>query len=97
MDRVTKIIEGTRRDLEHHAATCGDRVLGIALNPSDHEALCVVELWGLRVLAWDEVPAGSYRILCEANGVLVPRVDTFEELMDRWEYDLQPPEGVPVS
>lgn len=30
-------------------------------------------------------------MLCEADGVLIPQVDTFEELADRWAYDLKRP------
>lgn len=78
-------------DVRSHAANCGDRVLGIALSPDDHRELQIVELWGLPVLAWDEVPAGRYRLLCEATVVLIPDVDTVQELFDRWTYDLPRP------
>jgi hypothetical protein len=38
-----------RGAVEHHAATCCDRPLGILLNPIDYMALDVDELWGLPV------------------------------------------------
>jgi hypothetical protein len=88
--RAVKILEGVRADIERHGVDCGDRVLAVALSPSDHEELCIAEVWGLPVLAWGEVDQGRYRLLCEANGVLIPNVDTVDELLDRWAYDLQP-------
>jgi hypothetical protein len=87
--RVVKILVGLRADLEAHAAACGDRVTGIALHPEDHRELCIAEVWGLPVLAWTEVERGNYRFLCEANGVLIPNVETVDELLERWAYDLQ--------
>jgi hypothetical protein len=32
--------------------------------------------------------------LCEADGVLIPEIETVDDLLDRWAYDLQP-RGVP--
>ena len=46
---------------------------------------------GLPVLAWEEVPQGTLRLLCEARGVLIPQVDTCQELLDRWNYHLERP------
>ena len=89
--RVVKVLLGVRVDLEQHAADCGDRVLAIALNPKDHDDLSIAEIWGLPVLAWNEVQEGRYRLPCERNGVLIPHVDTVQELLDRWAFDLQRP------
>lgn len=86
-----KILEGVRADVNKHAADCGDRVVAIAFSPSDHRELCIAEIWGLPVLAWGEVMQGRYRLLCEATGVLIPNVDTVDELLDRWAYDLRRP------
>lgn len=89
--RVVKILLGLPADLAKHDADCGDRVLAIALSPGDHKELCMAEIWGLPVLSWSEMEDGRYRLLCEATGVLIPKVDTVDELLDRWAYDLQRP------
>lgn len=89
--RVIPIIEGLRKNLDSHALRCGDRILAIALSPEDFDDLQIAELWGIPVLAWDEVPRGRHRLLCEADGILVRNFETFEELAEMWEYDLQPP------
>jgi hypothetical protein len=91
--RVTRVVEGVRQALSSHARDCGDRVLGIALHTDDHRELCIAELWGLPVLAWDDMPEGTVRVLCESAGVLIPDVETFKELLDRWTYQL----GLPLS
>jgi hypothetical protein len=91
--RAVKILMGLRADFAKHEVECGDRVTAIALSPGDHEALCIAEVWGLPVLAWSKQQEGRYRLLCESNGLLIPNVDTVDELLDRWAYDLQrPPE-----
>jgi hypothetical protein len=87
--RVTRVLEGVRDALDTHSRECGDRVLGVALHPEDHGELSVAEMWGLPVLAWEEVPQGTLRLLCEARGVLIPQVDTCQELLDRWNYHLE--------
>jgi hypothetical protein len=86
--RAVKILDGLHADFDSHASTCGDRIVAIALSPLDHEELCIAEIWGLPVLAWSEVEQGNYRLVCEANGVLIPQVDTVDELLDRWAYQL---------
>lgn len=88
--RVTRVLQGIREALHHHASNCGDHVVGIALHPSDHDDLSIAELWGLPVLAWDEVPAGDLRLLCDASGVLIPELHTFEELLEHWTYRSAP-------
>jgi len=88
---VIPIIEGLQANLDDHAERCGDRVTGIALSPTDHEELGIAEFCGIPVLSWEDVPEGRHRLLCEADGVLIPSIETFEELADRWRYDLQPP------
>jgi hypothetical protein len=77
--------------MDIHAADCGDRVIGVALRPDDHEALSLAELWGLPVLAWPEMRKATLRLLCEANGVLIPEVHTFDDVLDEWMYHLQRP------
>lgn len=82
---------GAREAFDAHARDCGDRVVGVALHPDDHDTLSIAELWGLPVLAYDDVPAGTLRLLCEAEGVLIPQVYTFEEVLERWTYHLERP------
>lgn len=89
--RVTRVLEGARDALETHALECGDRALGLALHPDDHDELSIAEMWGLPVLAWEEVPQGTLRLLCGARGVLISQVDTCQELLDRWNYHLERP------
>lgn len=89
--RVVRVIDGVRDNIEEHEATCRDRVVGVAVHPRDHEELQIVEVWGLPVLAWDEVAAGRYSLLCEANGILTPDLKTFEELEELWKFGLPPP------
>jgi len=90
-------IDRGRDALDTHARDCGDRVLGVALHPEDHAELLIVELWGLPVLAWQEVTKGKLRLLCEAHEVLIPPVDTCEELLDRWQHHLERPVPSDVS
>lgn len=96
--RVVRALDSGRAALDEHARGCGDRVVGVALHPVVHAELSIVELWGLPVLAWEEVTPGQLRLLCDAQGVLVPPVDTCQELLDRWQYHLEGPvaDGAPV-
>lgn len=89
--RVVRIMEGLRPCFDDHADRCGDRVVAVALSEQDFDELEVAELWGLPVLAWEEVSPGRVKLLCEANGTLIPEVDTVEDLQDIWNYRLQPP------
>lgn len=89
--RITRVINGLRDAFEAHARDCGDRVLGVALHPGDHDDLSIVELWGLPVLAWEEVDVGRVMLLCESTGVLIPPIDTGQDLIDRWRYQLERP------
>ena len=91
ISRVVRIIDGVRANLEEHGTSCGDRVTGIALHPSDHEELQLVEVWGLPVLAWEDVRRGYCELLCEANCVLTPDIGTFEELKEHWTFALPRP------
>jgi hypothetical protein len=91
IERVTRILGGVHAALEDHNRDCGDRIVGIALHPDDHERLSIVELWGLPVLAWDLVEPGRLRLLCDATGTLIPPVDTYEDLIERWSYHLEVP------
>jgi hypothetical protein len=38
-----------------------------------------------------------YQLLCEAHGILIPEVDTVDELLDRWAYQLEPPRGAAAA
>ena len=89
--RITRILDGATEAFDAHERECGDRVVGVALHPDDHAELSIAELWGLPVLAWDVIPKGTFRLLCEALGVLIPQLDTFEELLDHWTYQLERP------
>jgi hypothetical protein len=91
--RIGRLIMRARDVLDQHASECGDRVLAFALNPVDFAAMSVCELWGLAVLEWEEVEKGTLTLLCEADGVLIPQVDTVQELIDRWTYDLKRPDN----
>ena len=86
-----RIIDGVRANIEEHGGTCGDRVTGVALHPSDHEELKLVEIWGLPVLSWGKVDKGRCELLCEAVGVLTPNIETFEELENHWTFALPRP------
>jgi hypothetical protein len=96
---VVRALDSARAALDEHSRDCGDRVVGVALHPVAHGELAIVELWGLPVLAWEEVSPGKLRLLCDAQGVLIPPVDTCEELLDRWQYHLEGPvaSGPPLS
>jgi hypothetical protein len=71
-----------------HARDRGDRALAFALSHEDHDAMAIVELWGLPVLGWEAVAPGTLKLLCAAEGVLIPPFDTVEDLVDRWEHHL---------
>jgi hypothetical protein len=75
---------GVRDSIHEHAESCGDRVTAIALHPDDFEELALVEIWGLPVLAWGEIPRGGFRLLCDAEGHLIEQVHTVDELLERW-------------
>jgi len=87
--RITRILTQSRSDLEDHAAGCGDRVLGVGIHPADFDELAIVELWGLPVLAWAKVPQGTMRLLCESWIVLIPEIETYEDVLDHWTNRLQ--------
>jgi hypothetical protein len=84
--RVARVLLGLEQAFESHAEGCGDRVVAIALHPSDHESLWIVEIWGLPVLAWDDVAPGQLKLLCDAAGVLVPEVHSVDDLLEQWAY-----------
>jgi hypothetical protein len=86
--RLARVLEGFRGALREHDRECEDVVRGIALNPENHAELKLAELWGIPVLAWDDVAAEQFRLLCDGHGVLIPRVETAEELLERWTYHL---------
>jgi hypothetical protein len=86
--RLARVTEGIRDALREHDGECGDGVRGIALNPADYAELGLAELWGIPVLAWADVTAGQFRVLCDRQGVLIPQVETVDELLERWTYHL---------
>lgn len=65
--------------------------MGIALSNEDWDALQVAEIWGVPVLAWDEVGGGRVQLLCEAHGCLIPPHDTVQDILDHCNYRLRPP------
>jgi hypothetical protein len=89
--RITRVIAGFADAFDVHARECGDRVVGVALNATDHDELALVELWGLPVLATAEVEQGNSKLLCEAEGVLIPPIETGQDLVDHWRYQLERP------
>lgn len=92
LERLAKIVEGLRENLAQHDRDCDDWVSLIALHPDDLDDLKVVEMWGIPVVGWDDVPLGNVRILCEGKGFAVPEYSTFEELQETWKYALPRPE-----
>jgi hypothetical protein len=77
-----EILENSRAALEQHASECGDEVHAVLLNPGNFELLGIAELWGILVLACDDVPPKRARIFCERLGRLEPVEDT-EQLSSR--------------
>ncbi len=90
-ERIVRILEGLKESFAEHERDCGDRVVGIGLNPLDHDELGLVEVWGLPVLAWEEVQRQRFMVLCEAVGVLIPNLDTVEEIQEHWKFGLPHP------
>jgi hypothetical protein len=82
--RVTRMVTWGREVLDRHAEECGDRVLAFVLHPTDHEAMAIIELWGLPVLSSNAIVKGKVRLLCEANAVLIPPYENVGDLIDRW-------------
>jgi hypothetical protein len=82
--RVARSISLLREILDAHASQCGDRVLAFVLHLEHHETLSLVEMWGIPVLGSEAVEMGRVKLVCESNAVLIPPVDTFEDLLDRW-------------
>jgi hypothetical protein len=95
LGRVGRVIEALRGDFDRHAQSCGDEPLAVALNPTDFDELGMAELWGLPVLAWDKVAPGRLKVLCQAEGYLVPQIDSVEDLQELWE--LHPPKAPPAT
>jgi hypothetical protein len=89
--RTIRILEGLAANFAHHAESCGDWVMAIALSEADFEKLEIAEIWGLPVLAWSEVELGRVKLLCQRESRLVPPHETVEDLIEAWEYRLQPP------
>ncbi|MFI4984666.1 MAG: hypothetical protein ACHQAV_01605 [Solirubrobacterales bacterium] len=89
--RIIRILDGLTESFANHAETCGDWVTAIAFSEADFESLKIAEIWGLPVLAWDEVDPGRVKLLCQRESRLVPPHDTVEDLIESWEYRLQPP------
>jgi hypothetical protein len=86
--RLIRVVEGIRVALCDHDASCGDPVRGVALSTEDHDQLRLVEVWGIPVLTWEDVAQGQFRLLCDRHGVLIPQVDTVDEVLERWTYHL---------
>lgn len=91
LQRLVRILDGLRECFDDHAGRCGDRVLAIAISAQDWDELQIAEIWGLPVLASDEITNGRLHLLCEANGLLIPPHDSPEDLIEHWNYRLQPP------
>jgi hypothetical protein len=85
IDRVAKMVTYGREVLDDHASTCGDRVLAFALSMEDHEALAIVELWGIPVLGSEALGVGRLRLICESDSVLIPPFDTVADVEEAWD------------
>jgi hypothetical protein len=87
-ERLARVVEGICAALREHDGRCDDAVRGIALSLQDHGLLNLAEVCGIPVLAWEDVAEGQFRLLCDRHGVLIPRVETVDELLERWTYHL---------
>lgn len=87
-ERLVRVVEGIGAALHEHKDQCDDAVRGVALSPQDHARLNLAEVWGIPVLEWEDVAEGQLRLLCDRQGVLIPRVETVNELLERWTYHL---------
>jgi hypothetical protein len=67
--------------------------MAVALSRHDFDSLELAEVWGLPVLASAEVDPGRVKLLCQKESRLVPPHETVQDLIDAWEYRLQPPSG----
>jgi hypothetical protein len=85
---VARFVTVLRHAFDEHARDCGDRVVAVALHPDDHDAMAVAEVWGLPVMAFEDVAAGSFTLLCDATGVVIPQVETVDDLLERWTFQL---------
>lgn len=65
--------------------------MAIAISEQDFDSLELVEIWGLPVLAWTDLDSGRVKLLCQRESRLLPPHDTVEDLIEAWEYRLQPP------
>jgi hypothetical protein len=97
LQRIVRILGGLRGCFDDHASRCDHRVVAIALSDSDWEELQIAEIWGLPVLAWEDVQPGRVQLLCEANCMLIPPYDNLADLQDVWNYRLQPPRDPEVA
>lgn len=84
IEAVAAVFVGTREQVADHGCRCAGQVVGIALHPSDHERLQIVELDALPVLAWEDVTPGNARLLCDGCGVLTRDVEFVEDLLEHW-------------
>lgn len=83
---VAKFVDRARGVLEIHSRACGDRAVGIVLHPDDYARLLVAETWDLPVLSSEHMQRGRLQLLCEARGVLIPEIHTFEDVLEQWQY-----------
>ncbi len=90
LQRIVRVLLGLQASFDNHTATCGDRVLAIALSGIDWDELGVAEIWGLPVLAWEDIEPGRVKLLCEKEGHLIPQIDTVDDLTDIWDYGICP-------
>lgn len=97
LQRVIRIVGGLESNFDSHAGICGDRVLAIALSDKDWDELQVAEIWGLPVLADADLSPGRVKLLCEANGQLIPPHDTVEDILNHCRYRLKPTTTAPTD
>jgi hypothetical protein len=97
LQRIVRIVDGLHDSFVDHETRCGDWVSAVAISNADFDELMIVDIWGLPVLAWDEVDLGKVRLLCEAVGTVVPPHDTVDDLQDIWHSRLQPPSEDPQA
>jgi len=67
-------------------------VVGIAISNQDFDELEVAYIWGVPVLASDEIERGQLELLCEAQGSLIPPHETVQDILAHCRYRLQSPQ-----
>lgn len=79
--RLIALLEALPGYLDHHEGRCAEYIQYLAMHPEDFEGLGVVEIWGIQVVAYEDVTKGTLRVLCDDQGCGVPDIETADELL----------------